>query len=91
MLNSKLIKITGLIAIVTMGSIFVGGCASRGNKSVADSGSRSNEVCTFQPALGTHIGSRRCTSRSSYEANQTAEHKQVEKNASMNSGVGGGF
>lgn len=90
-MDTKIIKFTGLVAVVALGMMFVGGCASTSNKSVADSGSQSDQVCSATPALGSHIGSRHCMSRSSYEAKQKAEHQQAEKNASMNSGSGGGF
>jgi len=84
-------KFTGLVAAGTLGILFLGGCASHRSASVTDSGRGAGKVCTYSTPVGSHIGSRHCMSRSRYDAKRDAEHKKVEKNASMNSGTGGGL
>ena len=90
-MNSKTIRFTGLFAAVTVGVVFVGGCAGQDSSSVTDSGRGADNVCTYTVSVGSHIGSRHCLSRSRYDAKRDAEHEQAEKNASMDSGAGGGL
>lgn len=88
--NSKIMKSAGFYAAAALGVMLMGGCASQGHSSVADSGSGSNQLCSYNRGIGSHIGSRQCMSRGAYEKKQAAEHKQAQKNADTGEGAGTG-
>lgn len=86
--NFRFMKSAGLFATAALGIMLMGGCASRGHSSVADSGSK--QVCTYDSGFGSHVGIRHCTSGSQHKAKQKAEHKQAQQNADVGAGVGTG-
>jgi hypothetical protein len=66
-------------------SLLLGACASSSGQETANN-NRPHEVCSYQSALGSHIGSRECMSRSTYKAQQAAQHKQAQSQADQNTG-----
>ncbi len=89
-MDYKIIKPAGLVAAAVLGIALMGGCAGQGGASVAESVHGSNQVCSYNTAIGTHVGSRNCMSRSRYEAKQKAEHKKAQQNADVGQGAGTG-
>lgn len=89
-MNSKIIKAAGVFATAALGIMLMGGCASQGSSSVADSSAKPGQTCTYDAGLGSHIGSRHCMSTSRYESKQKAAHKQVQRNADVGAGAGTG-
>ncbi len=83
-MNYRLPAAVGVAAL----SLLLGACASSSGQKTANN-NRAHEVCSYQSALGSHIGSRECMSRSAYKTQQAAQHKQAQSQADQTNTGGG--
>lgn len=48
-----------------------------------------HQVCSYQSAIGSHIGNRECMSRSAYDKQQEENQKKTQTQADQSNNSGG--